>query len=373
MLILLATFAKAQTDTSGLRISLLTCATGEEIWEQFGHTAVRVTDSVNNTDYVYNYGTFAFGEGFELQFMRGKLLYYVSYYPYQNFLLEYTHLQRTVEEQVLNLEPKEKEAIKDFLVWNAKEENRYYKYDFFFDNCATRIRDIFPKALGDNFKFDKTLPEGHNYTYRQMMDRFFYKTHFERLGCNILLGSRIDEVMTNYSVMWHPFYLRDAVSGATYDGRIIADEAETVLEMPPREPAGPNWPFIILCGCCVLVFIGLVVPGLKVLGNVMSFLFLFITGLLGCLILIMWFFTDHQGCQNNYNILWALPTNIILAFLPKRNKGRYAAAGIILIFVSLLFHIFNIQGLPLFDLSPLLLAMLLIFGSIIRRNRYERK
>lgn len=365
--------AQAQADSSGLRISLLTCATGEQIWEQFGHTAVRVTDSINGTDYVYNYGTFSFGEGFELQFMRGKLLYYVSYYPYQDFLKEYTYLQRSIEEQVLNLKPAEKHAMQDFLVWNVRDENKYYKYDFFFDNCATRIRDIFPKALGADFEFDKTLPENSTMTFRDLMDIYFYKTHFERLGCNLLLGSRIDAVMTNYNVMWHPFYLRDAVSGATSDGRVIAGEAETVLEMPPRTPAGPNWPFIILVLVSILTISGLIIPQLRVLGNIMSFLLLFVTGLLGCLMLVMWLWTDHQGCQNNYNVLWALPTNLFLAFLPKRNKSRYAMVAIILIFVSLLLHILNVQGLPLLELSPLLLALLFVFSSIIRKKTHEAR
>lgn len=354
-----------------MRISLLTCGTGEEIWEQFGHNAVRVTDSVRGTDYVYNYGTFSFGEGFELQFMRGKLLYYVSYYPYDNFLQEYEYLQRFVEEQVLDLPAEEKAAIQDFLVYNAKEENRYYKYDFFFDNCATRIRDIFPTAMGEAFKFDQALPEEHHMTFRDLMNVFFYKKHFERLGCNILLGSRIDEVMTNNSVMWHPFYLRDALSGATYNGKVIAGDAKVVLDMPPRSPAGPNWPLIILSICCLLTVIGLMVPGLKLLGNIMSFIFLFVTGFLGVLILVMWFWTDHQGCQNNFNVLWALPTNLIMAFLPKRNKDKYAWVGILLIFVSLLLHVFNVQGLPLLELSPLLLALLFIFGNMIRRRGNE--
>lgn len=359
----------AQADSSRLRISLLTCGPGDEIWAQFGHTAVRVTDSAAGTDVVYNYGTFSFGEGFELQFMRGKLLYYVSYYPYENFLQEYNNPQRRVEEQELLIKGEEKQAIRDYLVDNAREENRYYKYDFFFDNCATRIRDVFPKALGHQFKYGSTLPENSQLTYRQIMNAYFYRVHFERLGCNLLLGSRIDKVMTDEEVMFLPDYLRNGLEGAKVKDQLVAAPIQVIYEGPGHVPAGLNWPFIVLTIAAIITIAGLLLPKLKWLGSAMSFLFLLVTGLLGTLMLVMWLGTDHQGCQNNFNILWALPTNLFLAFLPKRNKGRYAIVAIIFIFLSLLLHILKIQELALLELSPLLFVMLFIYGSLFKRKK----
>lgn len=358
----------AQTDSSGLRISLLTCGPGDEIWAQFGHNAMRVTDSAAGTDLVYNYGTFAFGEGFEIQFMRGKLLYYVSAYPYEYFLREYANPERRVEEQVLLISHEEKQLIQDFLVNNAKEENRYYKYDFFFDNCATRLRDILPNVLGSNFSYAPVLPENSELTFRNIMNEYFYRVHFERLGCNLLLGSRIDAVMSDKDIMFLPDFLRNGLEGAEVSGRLVADTPSVVYEGPGKVPAGTNWPFVIITALAILTIIGVTVPNMKLLGNVMSFIFLFVTGLLGCLMLVMWLWTDHQGCQNNYNVLWALPTNVFFAFMPKRNKNRYAVVGITLIFVSLLLHILKVQQLPLFELAPLLLALLFIFGSIAKRK-----
>ncbi|MBW7912972.1 MAG: DUF4105 domain-containing protein [Taibaiella sp.] len=369
LLLLLPAGLFAQEDSSRLRISLLTCGPGDEIWAQFGHTAIRVTDSAMGTDLVYNYGTFSFGEGFEIQFMRGKLLYYVSYYPYELFLDEYSDPERRVEEQVLQISGGQKKAITDYLVENAKEENRYYKYDFFFDNCATRIRDVFPMAMDKDFNYGPTLPETSKLTFRQIMNEYFYRVHFERLGCNLLLGSPIDKVMTESEVMFLPDFLRDGMAGATLAGRKIAPETTVVFEGPGKVPAGPNWPLIVLSIAAVLTIIGIAVPKLKLLGDFMSFLFLFVTGLLGCLMVVMWLWTDHQGCQQNYNILWALPTNVIFAFvLRKRTKNKYAILAVVLIFVSLLLHILGIQQLPLLELSPLLLALLFIFGSIIKRK-----
>lgn len=363
--------AHAQTDSgSHLRVSLITCGVGDEIWETFGHTAVRIIDSAAGTDMVYNYGTFdGFDENFELNFMRGKLLYSLSDYPYKYFPKEYINANRSVEEQVLLLDDKAKQQVKAFLEWNALEENRYYKYDFFFDNCATRIRDIFPKSLGKDFKFGQTIPADSRMTYREIMNVYFYRTHWERFGINILLGSRIDKVMSNTDIMFLPDYLRDGITGGTLNGRPIATKPELLVPGSPEKPTGINQPVLLTICLAALTIIGLSVKKLKPLGNVMSFLLLFVTGLLGCLVVVMWFGTDHQGCRDNYSLLWALPTNLILSVAKKHNKGRYAVVAIILIIIALIFHILRIQQLPLLELGPMLLALLFIYGTIYRKSK----
>ncbi len=352
-----------------MRISLLTCGVGDEIWETFGHTAIRVTDSVNGTDNVYNYGTFGFDKDFEIKFMRGKLLYYVSFYPYTAFLEEYTEAHRSVQEQILLLDGAKKIEFFDFLKENAKEENRYYKYDFFFDNCATRIRDAFPRSLGSGFKFANVLHAGHKLTFREIINQYFYKVHFERFGINLLLGSRIDKVMTNEDIMFLPDYLRDAIAGATVDDKRVSTDPVLLQPGSEHKPADTNWVLVMTIVTALLTIIGITYKPLKPLGNIMTFLMLFVTGLLGCLMLVMWFATDHQGCQNNFNILWALPTNLIIAATPKKNRSRYGLVGIFLIIVSLLLHIFRVQGLPLLELAPWLLALLFIYGILYKKGK----
>lgn len=359
----------AQADSSHLRISLLTCGVGDEIWETFGHTALRVTDSVAGTDNVYNYGTFGFDNDFEIKFMRGKLLYYVSYYPFSSFMEEYVEAKRSVQEQVLLLSGDKKVELYNFLIENAKDENKYYKYDFFFDNCATRIRDVFPRSLDGQFKFAHVLPPGHKLTFRDIINQYFYKVHFERFGVNLLLGSRIDKVMTNEDIMFLPDFLRDGITHATLNGKRIS--TDPVLLEPGSEfkPAGTNWMLVMTLVTGMLTIIGLTYKPLLPLGKIMSFLMLLVTGLLGCLMLVMWLGTDHQGCQNNYNVLWALPTNLFLAFAGKKNKSRYAIVAIILMGIALVLHILNVQALPLYELWPWLLALLFIYGSIYRRAK----
>jgi hypothetical protein len=359
--------AHAQADTSHLRISLLTCGTGDEVWSTFGHTAIRVTDSVKGTDMAYNYGTFAFSDDFALQFMRGKLLYYLSFYPYENFLEEYLDEKRSVEEQVLMLDGIKKQELYVFLQENAKEENKYYKYDFFFDNCATRIRDVFPKSLDKDFKFGETIAAKERLTYREIINQYYYRKHWERFGINLLLGKPIDKQMSNEDIMFLPDYLKDGIGNATVDGKKIAGESVPVLPGSAKKPAGLNEPFIVMLIVALLTIAGLLIKPLKLLGNIMSFLVLFVSGLLGFLILVMWFGTDHQGCADNFNLLWALPINLVFAFT-RKTKTYYPALAIFLLLLALVLHILKIQELPLLELFPLLLALLFIYGKSFRNR-----
>ncbi len=357
------------TDSSHLRVSLVTCGPGEEVWETFGHTAIRVTDSVRGTDNVYNYGTFAFADDFLIKFVRGKLLYSLSYYPYINFIPEYVEAHRSVEEQVLLLDGRQKQQLYEFLQWNAQEENRYYKYDFFFDNCATRIRDVFPKGLGKDFHFASVLPAGHPLSYRNIINQYFYRVHWQRFGVNILLGSRIDKIMTNEEIMFLPDFLRDGVTRANLAGKPVSTSPELVIPGAKPEPAGINEPLIVMIMVAVLTIAGLSMPKLGRLGNLMSRLLLLVTGFIGCFILVMWFGTDHQACQNNFNLLWALPTNIFIAFASWKRKERYVLIAAFLVMVSLVLHLLKIQEMPLLELSPLLVALLAVYGMIYRKNR----
>lgn len=357
-------------DSSHLRISLLTVGTGDEIYAAFGHTGIRITDSVSGKDEVYNYGTFdGFDKDFEMKFARGKLLYYISSESFANFMNTYVHEERSVQEQQLFLNGRQKEELRAFLINNERPENRYYKYDFLYDNCATRIRDVFPKTFGAGFQFGRTMPAGSKLTFRHIINHYLAAQHWERLGINLCLGSRIDKVMGNEDVMFLPDYLRDGIGNGTVNGQKIATAPVTILRMPPMPPAGPDIPMWVMIGVGALTILGLSVPQLRPLGKFLSNLLLIFTGLLGCFLLFMWLGTDHQGCRNNLNLLWALPTNLMLPFLGRRGKDKYAVLAILLLLLSLLLHVLGIQELALTELWPLLLALLYIYGMIYRRDK----
>jgi len=340
---------------------------GDEIWEMFGHTGVRVVDSIKHRDIVYNYGTFdGFEKDFELKFMRGKLLYYVSVDPYDAFMSEYVQSKRIVEEQVLMITDEQKETIFRFLDSNALPANRAYKYDFYYDNCATRIRDIFPKVLGTQFHFGRSWP-ADKLTFRNITDKYLYRVPFTSFGINLLLGSKVDKVMSNKDVMFLPDFLRDGLAGSSLSGHKVPGETQQVLSGSPVEPEPANYPLLLTVLLALLTLAGLIFNKLRVLGSVMTFFMLFSTGLLGCLMLFMWFGTDHQACGDNFNILWALPTNIVLAF-KRRPNGRYAIMAILLLLTALVIHILKVQELPILQIGPILLALLYIYGTIYKRS-----
>jgi len=354
--------------SSHLRITLLTCGMGtSEVWEVFGHTGLRVIDSVHHTDWVYNYGTFEFGDDFELKFARGKLLYNLSVWQMDEFMQEYVDAHRMVEEQDLLLTDEQKEAIRDFLNNNALPANKYYKYDFFLDNCATRIRDIFPKILGSGFKF-KTVSPQPPISFRTIINQYFYYRHWERVGVNILLGSRIDHKMTNDQIMFLPDFLRDGLAGASLNGHPISTTPVKLLQGSEHRPAPLDQPLLVSLALLLLTGLGLFIKPLRILGTIMSAALMLVTGLLGCIILVMWFGTDHQACSDNFNLFWALPTNLLLVFRKPRGTGRYAIIAACLILATLILHITAVQQTTLPEMIPLFIALLLVYYNMYKKR-----
>ena len=364
--------AKGQSDSAitakGLQVSLLTCGTGAEIYSVFGHTAVRIVDSAKGTDIVYNYGTFdGYDENFEMKFMQGKLLYYLSEDDYPDFIDFYGADGRWVNEQVLNIGETEKKQIQQYLTINLMPENRAYKYDFFFDNCATRIRDIFTQTHGDVFRYPNVLPEGKALSFRDIINRYLAANVWERFGINILLGSKIDKAMTNSQIMFLPDYLSDGVGGATLHGKPYAAKAQQIVA-GDKNVFHPDYSLqLVLYGLLFVLALGLFIPRLHLLGAFLANFMLIVTGLLGVLILVMWFGTDHQACAGNFNLLWALPTNLMFVF--RKRQYKYALIALLLIFVALILHVAGIQQLLLPDMVPLLLMLVLIFATAYKKYK----
>lgn len=349
----------------GHRISLLTVGTGDEIYASFGHTGIRVVDSAAGSDIVYNWGTFEFGEDFEIKFMRGKLLYTCAQQSYASFYQTYIREQRGFEEQVLFLPPASEQKLLAAIQNNMKEENRYYKYDFLFDNCSTRPRELLKTAFGPEFKYGNAL-KGRRHTFRDEINIYLAGLPWERFGINLLLGAKIDRVMSNEDAMFLPDYLRDGLATATLAGKQVTGPAERILPDAPEEKSYVNGPLLLtlVIGCiCIL---GTAVPGFDILGRFMRYLLLIVTGLLGALMLFMWFGTDHESCRDNWNILWCLPTNLILPFIKPHRRSRYATIAMLLLVAALFVHLTGTQALPLGIIWPLLLSLAVSYFMMIR-------
>lgn len=314
-------------DSSHLRISLLTCTPGNELYSIFGHSAFRVVDSSKafNDDYrdiVYNYGTFNFDdEGFYLKFARGKLLYYVSIENFEDFKYLYQATNRGITEQVLNLTAAEKVTVQSFLNNNLKEENKYYKYDFFFDNCTTRLRDIIKKNHDSSFTVKPVMPVGT--TFRQAIYQYLDKGKqpWSKLGIDILLGKPCDGVMTAEQMQFLPDNLMISLDSASHP--LILSHQNLYAVNENTDKGSFFTPFV------VFVLLLVAIAALSFVKNKYVQIFLqgfdgilfFSTGLLGIILIFMWTSTDHSMTKDNFNLLWAWPTHFVTSFFVTSKKS----------------------------------------------------
>ncbi|MEO5966861.1 MAG: DUF4105 domain-containing protein [Ferruginibacter sp.] len=330
-------------DSSKLRISLLTCSPGEELYSIFGHSAIRVTDSTSLTYLVYNYGTFNFDdEGFYLKFVRGKLLYYLSIERFIDFRDSYKAEGRGLTEQVLELSAKEKIDLQHALNENLKEENKYYHYDFFLDNCTTMLRDLIVETKKPNPVLPAVMPV--NTKFRQAIHQYLDagKQHWSKLGIDILLGAPTDAIMTPAQQEFLPDNLMFALNKSS--DKIVKQESELFTGVKPNGNLIIFTPLVLFFLLFVVVTLMSLSKNTKVSFVLLSFdkLLFFVAGLLGIIIILMWFATDHSMTKNNYNIIWAWPTHFFaILFLNKKSKFKKYYFGINAITMALLLFAWN--------------------------------
>lgn len=325
-------FSNAQTDSlngpgCGIRISLLTCTPGKELYSSFGHSALRVTDSINNRDLVFNYGTFDFYDPkFYNKFVKGKLLYFVSIDSLTGFLEEYDYYKRGITEQAFNISCEEKQKLVAALFENAKEENKYYKYDFNYDNCTTRLRDMLEKAAGKQLETKNIVPNPGSTTFRHLIHSYLDNggQQWSKFGIDILLGSPIDKKITNREAMFLPDYLLMAFDSSALHGQPVVYEKKILLNyFDAYKTKSGITPFVVfgVLFLVIAVLSFLTRRSWSLFLKIFDFFFFFTVGTIGILILFMWFGTDHAMCRNNFNLLWALPTHLPVAFMLFNKKN----------------------------------------------------
>jgi hypothetical protein len=302
---------------------LLTCSPGEELYSTFGHTALRVKDNATRSDIIFNYGTFEFGPNFYTKFIKGQLRYFLSIETYADFAYSYQYESRSIHEQVLLLSCAEKEKLFAALLINAQEENKYYQYDFLFDNCTTRAKDIVDTTASPLI-FHNILPTDIP-SFRNQIHYYLNKggQYWSKLGIDLLLGAKLDKKVSNQQAMFLPDYLLKGFDSATINGQPLVISPQTILQMPsPLNKGSLFRPFIIFS---LLLFVIVILSFIQKTSSAkvlyaFDFLLFLIAGLIGLLLLFMWFGTDHNTTQNNYNLLWALPTHALMAFFILKKK-----------------------------------------------------
>ena len=351
------------------KISVFTCDPGNEIYSLFGHSALRLQNPVQGYDLVVNWGLFEFSENqfdFGYDFAKGRLKYFMGLQSSTNFMEEYKGSRRGIREQILNLNKEEKFKLITLIENNYKPENRNYKYEFFYDNCSSRIRDLLKTVFNGEIKFHSSS-KSNKFTFREIIHEYLKYDPWLELGIDLVLGKKIDVLVNNENLMFLPENV-EQILDSTY---VKNNEVKKKIVLSKNILIKSNikkddlksikiYSWIILSITMLLLIIKK-----ERLFNNWSVINLFVVGTLGLVLLFMWFGTDHSGTKMNLNLLWASPLHFVLIFCILKGYLNnftywYLTFSIILIFTTILFWFTLTQEFNAF-VKPIILQLAIIY------------
>jgi len=356
-------------------ISILTIGPGSSLNDSFGHSAFRVRDHIKGTDLVFNYGVYDFDTpNFYTKFAQGKLNYLIGVNYFQDFFEAYISQNRSIKEQVLNLSAPEKQKLFDYLLNNIKPENRAYLYDFFYDNCATKIKDVTKTALSNTVVFNEPK-DFKPVSFRTLIQNNLNKNSWGSFGIDLALGSVIDKKATAVEYMFLPENIFRLFSNAIIKSRNEPLVKETRILHNQIETNSTNQFFmspLFVFGVLGLLIFFITYKDFK--SNKRSAwldVTLFsITGIIGIVILLLWFATDHKATHQNYNLLWAFVLNIfIIGQLFKEKASRWFIKYLKLLVILLcLLTLHWVMGVQVFaiGLIPFIVALFIRYLYLIK-------
>ena len=326
---------------SDLRVYLMTMGPGAAVWEQFGHNAIWIDDPSVQPDTAYNYGLFDFRqENFLLRFIRGQMWYWMAGFPAEPYTRTYVGDNRSVWLQELNLSPRARLELRDFLRWNERPENRFYHYDYYNDNCSTRVRDAIDRVIGGAIEArTSSLPTGT--TYRFHTQRLTASDPLVFTGLLLALGQQADRPISAWEEMFLPMALRDHVRQVTVPGAdgkqvpLVASE-RTLFEStaPPPPDAPPSWLYWYLLAGTVTGALAAALGRLarrhvagRVGLGVVAVVWGSLAGLAGVVLAGLWGFTDHAMAYRNENLFQVNPLALALAVLLPLGLAGSGRAG----------------------------------------------
>ena len=372
--------SNAQVLSERTEISIITCDPGNELYSTFGHSAIRVRDPLSRIDKVYNYGTFNFETpNFYLKFTKGQLDYMLTVSYYKHFIISYMKEKRAIREQVLNLTPEQIYDTYLFLENNALPENMYYRYDFFFDNCATRVKDVLKNVLKDDIVLPENKTDGQK-SFKELIRPYLKGKDWERFGIHLCLGQPANEIATAEQSTFLPDYLEQVIDNTQIriNGSLMPIVKDKRVLFTPKEKltaqSGFFSPFLIFSLILLLTLILSFVEYKKerwfmLLDKTLFFIF----GFLGIVILFVWFGTEHKAVVNNWNVLWAMPLWLVAAFMIKRknNKAFLRIFMLVMTFILALSLILDLTFYDVFDVAaiPVIIALGLRSGVFYLKRR----
>lgn len=321
------------TPGAGIQVYLMTMGPGDAVWEKFGHNALWIRDPSRGIDLAYNWGLFDFNEAdFIPRFLKGSMRYWMEGIPAEPMIAFYARSDRSVWAQELELTPAQKLELVRFVELNALEENKFYHYDYFLDNCSTRVRDALDHVLGGRIRATTdTIATGTSYRWHTR--RLTQEELPVYTGMDLVLGQPGDREISAWAEMFLPMRLRSHLAGVTVPGADGASRplvrSEVQLYAARRAPEATAPANLVLAYLAVGAALAAVIAalgeaadrggrgarvGLAVIGTLWSL----IGGLLGTIMVLTWAATDHTFMYRNENLLQFTPLSLLLVFLLPR-------------------------------------------------------
>jgi hypothetical protein len=322
-----------------MEVWLVTYGPGEISWQRFGHNAIWIRDQELGLNHVFNFGFFDFRqEAFYQRFLQGKLLYFSAAQPAEREFSLYIDENRSIRAQRLNLSADQSFQLAEYLLSEVQPQNRDYLYDYYTNNCSTRVRDALDLALGGTLAA-RSEPVPASQSWRDHTRRLTIGDFWLYLGLELGLGSKVDQAISRWDEFFIPAELATAVASARVPGPegdepLVLEDVmlfESSLDPPPSQPAR-WWPRYLLMGLAVLItarLAELLLPMITPMRLVR--LWMLLGGLTGAVLVFFWFFTDHQVARFNLNLLVFNPAWWLFAAW---KQHRYA--GAVLLLISLL-------------------------------------
>lgn len=339
-----------------IQISLLTCSPGKEVWAQYGHTAIRYYDKESGEDLAINYGIFSLDQTYFIpRFVLGMTDYRMGVQPMDMFLAQYSYEGRGVVEQVLNLSAEDKEVIYKALQENMKPENVVYRYNYFFDNCTTRARDMLVNHLHGKVVYP---PAEEDATFRSMIHKWNNKYEWSQFGEDLLLGVNADRKTTKSEQQFLPENLRSDFDKARYNGKPLVKETNVLLDAE-TEMAEPVFPLSPLSIALIFAVISLVMMLFSYRRQQVYWawdLALMLTsGLMGIIFFVM-IFSQHPCVSLNFILLFFNPLPLFFLYSTiKKKKIIWWKIWGVLIILGLFGSLFQEIPLPILIVASFLL------------------
>ncbi len=299
--------------SSGVSVYLITCGPGTETYSIYGHCALRIVIPERNSDFIYNWGVFDFStRHFAWKFAKGRLDYMLDTDQYEKFLQNYLYEQRWVQSQKINLEPAEINTMLGLISENLKPENIKYRYDFFFDNCATRIRDLIEKSMGNKLVYP-VLGKKELSSFRDKIGEYERPYPWLKAGTDLLIGTAGEKKVSFRDKMFLPIDMQKGLSEVLVNrnGKMIPllQNPETVVDFrsPVVKPHLFTSPVFVFSLALILIIIFFATVKNKGALRIIDTAIFTIFSVLALMMLFFNFFTDHEQLKRNLNIIWLSP------------------------------------------------------------------